>query len=123
MAEDIQLTTTWARTPLPAGTAQVAYLHIEAKPQTVVTTHKAAINFGMVLDRSGSMDGNKIESLKRAVIQVLDTLGPEDTVSVVVFDETAQVVVPTTAATNKNELEESGRGHPGTRRHGDVHRS
>ncbi len=104
MADDIQLTATWARTPLPAGTAQVAYLHIEAKPQAVVTTAPAAINFGMVLDRSGSMDGNKIESLKRAVIQVIDTLGPEDTISVVVFDETAQVVVPSSAATNKIEL-------------------
>ncbi|CAA9285541.1 MAG: FIG00502351: hypothetical protein [uncultured Chloroflexia bacterium] len=104
MADDIQLTAIWARTPLPAGTAQVAYLHIEAKPRVVTTTQQTAINFGMVLDRSGSMDGNKIESLKRAVMQVIDTLGPEDTVSVVVFDETADVVVPTTAATNKVEL-------------------
>jgi Ca-activated chloride channel homolog len=104
MPDDIQLNATWARTPLPAGTAQVAYLHIEAKPQAVVTTKQVAINFGMVLDRSGSMDGTKIESLKRAVMEVIDTLKPEDMVSVVVFDETADVVVPTTAVSDKNAL-------------------
>lgn len=110
MADDIQLNATWARTPLPAGAAQVAYLHIEAKPQAVIATKQAAINFGMVLDRSGSMDGNKIESLKRAVIEVIDTLKPGDTFSVVVFDETADVVVPATTVSDKNVLKNQVEG-------------
>ena len=104
MANDIQLTATWARSPLPPNTAQVAYLLIEARPVAVAAATTSIVNFGMVLDRSGSMDGAKIDGLKRAVMQAIDTLGPEDTVSVVVFDETAAVVVPSTAATNKNEL-------------------
>ncbi|HZB96951.1 MAG TPA: VWA domain-containing protein, partial [Herpetosiphonaceae bacterium] len=68
MPNDIQLTTTWARQPLPAGTAQVGYLLVEARPQPAVTTQSAAVNFCMVLDRSGSMDGPKIDNLKRAVM-------------------------------------------------------
>src|SRR4051794_37975854 len=104
MAQDIQLNAAWARAPLPAGTPQVAYLLIEAKPEAIVTTTRTAVNFCMVLDRSGSMDGPKIESLKRAVMQVIDTLDPTDTISVVVFDETAAVMVPFSPADNKVEL-------------------
>ncbi|CAA9294427.1 MAG: FIG00502351: hypothetical protein [uncultured Chloroflexia bacterium] len=104
MPEDIQLTTTWARTPLPAGTSQVGYLLLEAKPRARSAASPATVNFAMVLDRSGSMDGPKIESLKRAVMEVIDTLRPEDTVSVVVFDETASVIVPSTSAADKTAL-------------------
>jgi Ca-activated chloride channel family protein len=104
MPNDIQLTTTWARQPLPAGTAQVGYLLVEARPQPAVTIQSAAVNFCMVLDRSGSMDGPKIDNLKRAVMQVIETLGPEDTVAVVVFDETPEVIVPSTAASDKTAL-------------------
>jgi Ca-activated chloride channel family protein len=37
-------------------------------------------------------------------MQVIETLGPEDTVAVVVFDETAEVIVPSTAASDKTAL-------------------
>jgi len=104
MPEDIQLITTWARKPLPASTLQVAYLLIEAKPQATVTAAATLVNFCMVLDRSGSMDGPKIDGLKRAVMQVIDTLRPEDTISVVVFDETAEVIVPASPAADKAGL-------------------
>lgn len=104
MPDDIQLTTRWARQPLPANTPQVAYLVIEAHPQAVVAASAPSVNFCMVLDRSGSMDGPKIENLKRAVIEVIDTLRPEDIVSVVVFDETAEVIVPSSPAADKAAL-------------------
>jgi Ca-activated chloride channel family protein len=104
MANDINLAATWARSPLPAGTAQVGYLLIEAKPPAVAVARQAAVNFGMVLDRSGSMDGAKIENLKRAVMQVIDTLNAEDTISVAVFDETAEVIVPFSRVDDKTEL-------------------
>jgi Ca-activated chloride channel homolog len=104
MANDVQLTGKWARQPLPAGVAQLGYLLIEATPQTQAATTAAPVNFCMVLDRSGSMDGAKIESLKRAVVQLIDSLQPEDTVAVVVFDETADVIVPAQPATDKVSL-------------------
>lgn len=93
MAHDIHLTTSWARQPLPAGVAQVAYLLIEARP-TLQAAASAPLTFVMVLDRSGSMDGAKIDHLKDAVMQVLGLLRPDDLVAIVVFDETAEVIVP-----------------------------
>ena len=104
MPDDIQLLTKWARQPLPAGTAQVGYLLLDAKPRAAASAPAAAVNFCMVLDRSGSMDGQKIEGLKRAVMEVIDTLRPEDTVAVTVFDETSDVIVPSTLAADKVAL-------------------
>jgi Ca-activated chloride channel family protein len=58
----------------------------------------------MVLDRSGSMDGPKMDNLKQAMVAVIETLRPEDTVAVVVFDETADVIVPSQLAADKAAL-------------------
>ncbi|MBA3947692.1 MAG: VWA domain-containing protein [Herpetosiphonaceae bacterium] len=104
MANDMTLTINWARSPLPANTAQVGYLLIEARPAMVAAAHPTAINFCMVLDRSGSMDGAKMDNLKKAVQTVIETLSPQDTVAVVVFDETAETIVPATLADNKVAL-------------------
>ncbi|HEX6291848.1 MAG TPA: VWA domain-containing protein [Herpetosiphonaceae bacterium] len=104
MPNDVQLVTSWARTPLPAGTAQVAYLLIDAQPQAQMTTTVAPVNFCMVLDRSGSMDGAKMDNLKRAMVEVIATLRPDDIVSIVVFDETADVAVPSQPAADKAAL-------------------
>lgn len=104
MPNDVQLTTKWARSPLPAGTPQVAYLLIDAQAQGQATAAVAPINFCMVLDRSGSMDGPKMDNLKRAVMAVIETLRPDDIVSVTVFDETADVIVPAQPAADKVAL-------------------
>ena len=104
MSNDVTLTAKWARQPVSAGTPQVAYLLIDAQAQAQAAAAVAPITFCMVLDRSGSMDGAKIDSLKRAVVEVIETLRPEDSVSVVVFDETAEVVLPMPPATDRYEL-------------------
>jgi Ca-activated chloride channel family protein len=77
---------------------------IDAKPQAQATTTVTPVNFCMVLDRSGSMDGPKMDNLKRAMVEVIATLRPDDIVSVVVFDETADVIVPSQPVTDKAAL-------------------
>ncbi len=104
MAQNITLTTTWARAPLAANTAQVGYLVVEVQPQATTAVQHLPINFCMVLDRSGSMDGPKLDNLKKAVQTAITRLTPNDIVAVVVFDETAEVIVPATAATNPAAL-------------------
>jgi Ca-activated chloride channel family protein len=104
MPNEIALKATWGRAPLPAGTTQVAYLLIEVQPQPGEVPQGAPINFCMVLDRSGSMDGPKINNLKRAVSEVIATLQAEDHVAVVAFDETADVIVPMQPVTDKVTL-------------------
>lgn len=55
------------------------------------------LNLGILLDNSGSMDGEKLARAKRACALILDQLSPEDRASVAVFSSGARVVVPSTS--------------------------
>jgi Ca-activated chloride channel family protein len=80
------------------GGSQVAYLLIEAKPTEMMAQVRMPLNFALVLDHSGSMKGAKLRNVKEAVKQVIDRLEPTDYVSVVIFDDTSQVVIPSMPA-------------------------
>jgi Ca-activated chloride channel homolog len=54
---------------------------------------RAPINLAIVIDRSGSMSGDRIEHAKRAAIGIVDRLGAGDRVALVQYDDSAQVVV------------------------------
>ncbi|WP_248961127.1 vWA domain-containing protein [Sphaerisporangium perillae] len=48
----------------------------------------------VVLDRSGSMSGGRLEGAQRALISLIDRLDPSDDFGLVSFDDTARVEVP-----------------------------
>lgn len=48
----------------------------------------------IVLDRSGSMAGDRLGAAKTALLDVLDRLSPDDNFGLVAFDHQTQVVVP-----------------------------
>jgi Ca-activated chloride channel family protein len=54
------------------------------------------INMAIVLDRSGSMKGQKLEQAKAAARGLVGRLGAGDRVSLIQFDDTAQVLVSST---------------------------
>lgn len=58
----------------------------------------------IVIDRSGSMDGLKMEMAKDAAKAVVDMLGPQDAIGVVAFDTQAQTVVRLQPATNRARI-------------------
>ncbi len=49
----------------------------------------------VVLDRSGSMEGQALESAKGSLLKLVDRLAPQDSFGLVAFDDSALVVVPT----------------------------
>lgn len=103
MNTGVTLTCTWGRAPLVASASpQVAYLLVEVQASAVA--EKAPLNFCLVLDRSGSMQGAKLAALKEATKRVIDTLTPQDIVSIVLFDDTVQTLVPATFATDRDGL-------------------
>ncbi len=55
----------------------------------------------VVLDRSGSMAGERLESAKDALIALIDRLLPGDRLGVVTFDDEVQVVLPLRELKNK----------------------
>lgn len=104
MADSVILTCTWGRAPMPASSSsQVGYLLVEAQPSAPPSA-PVPLNFCLVLDRSGSMQGAKLTALKAATQRLIDQLTPEDIVSIVIFDDTVQVVVPAMQATDKEAI-------------------
>jgi Ca-activated chloride channel family protein len=62
------------------------------------------LNLAVVLDRSGSMTGAKLEQTKQAAMQLVDRLAPDDVLSLIVFSDKAQVLVSAQKAADKDYL-------------------
>lgn len=62
---------------------------------------RVPINVAIVLDKSGSMSGQKIQKAREAAIMAVQRLDANDIVSVVTYDSTVRVVVPATKAADK----------------------
>lgn len=104
MADIIAMTCQWGRTPIPANQPpQVGYLLIQAQILTP-PSRPTPLNFCLVLDHSGSMKGEKLANMKAATKRVVEQLTPNDIVSLVIFDDTVNVVLPATPATDPQTL-------------------
>jgi Ca-activated chloride channel homolog len=55
---------------------------------------RAPLNISLVLDRSGSMDGEKLHFAREAAAMLVRRLSPEDIVSVVTYDDEVDTVAP-----------------------------
>lgn len=93
-------------TTLPADTKHTAYLRVSLLGQqsTGETATRPPMNVAIVIDKSGSMAGKKIEYAKAAARAALDRLGPQDIVSLVAYDSTVEVLVPATRASDRRTI-------------------
>ena len=83
------------------GGSQLAYLLLEAKPTALMAQVRLPLNFALVIDHSGSMKGAKLRNIREAVKMVIDRLEPKDYISVIIFDDSAQVIIPSMPANDK----------------------
>jgi Ca-activated chloride channel family protein len=82
---------------------QLNYLLVEAQPVGTPAV-PVPLNFCLVLDRSGSMKGEKLANMKNATRRVIEQFTPQDIVSIIIFDDTVQTLLPAVYATNKEDL-------------------
>jgi Ca-activated chloride channel family protein len=102
MPGEVTLTHQLGKEFLPVtGGSQVAYVLLEAKPTALMAQVRMPLNFALVIDHSGSMRGAKLRNVREAVKMVIDRLDPTDYISVVIFDDTAQVIIPSMPANDK----------------------
>ena len=107
MAGEVSLRATLARPFLPtSGTPQVAYLLLEALPSQMVAQVRMPVNVCFVLDRSGSMKGEKIDRVRRATGRAVEMLDAQDIASVVIFDHRTEVLIPAGPVVNQREAQE-----------------
>lgn len=104
-AHTIQLKTALDHTILPADQKSLAYIKVGLQGVTSESKNqRAPVNLAIVLDRSGSMSGQKIEHAKQAAIRALEHLNAQDIVAIVAYDTTVEVIVPATKASDKERI-------------------
>ncbi len=86
---------------------QLIYALLELEPRDQQTEKIAAppLNVCLVLDRSTSMQGEKMDVVKSAAIQLLRSLRPQDIFSVVTFSDKAEVLIPSAYQSERNKQE------------------
>jgi Ca-activated chloride channel family protein len=63
------------------------------------------VNLTLVIDRSGSMSGEKIQHAKAAAIEAVRRLGPDDVFALVTFDHEIETLVPATHVGDTRAIE------------------
>lgn len=89
-----------------AGAEQSAYIKITLGGFALPAQQRSPINLALVLDRSSSMAGDKLEKAKEAALMVVDRLQPDDIISLVTYDSSVEVLVPATRATARDAIRE-----------------
>ena len=64
------------------------------------------LNLSLVLDRSGSMEGEKMIRARKAAMFCVDQMLPSDRLSVVAFDDRIDVLFPSEPVTNKQSMKD-----------------
>jgi Ca-activated chloride channel family protein len=106
MAKEVACRIELDRAVLPAGAEETAVIKVSLDaPEVPRTGARPPVNLALVLDRSGSMSGDKIERAKEAAVAALRRLGPEDLFSLVIYDHEVETLVPAQSARNTEWIE------------------
>jgi Ca-activated chloride channel family protein len=105
MANDVSLTCRLNKSYLPVmNSQQLVYVQVDAVPGASMAQVQMPLNLSLVLDKSGSMQGKKIQNLREAAKLVVDHLGPQDTISVVAFSDRKYLVAASQPVADKEAL-------------------
>ncbi|HEU0113496.1 MAG TPA: VWA domain-containing protein, partial [Thermomicrobiales bacterium] len=87
----------WERLAVGPGGGEVRLLvRIETRGEIV---RRAPLDLALVVDRSGSMAGGKLDLAKQAIDEALRRLGDDDRMAVVAYDDQIDLLQPLAAAT------------------------
>ena len=83
------------------------HLYIQLKltgMEIEVESPRTNINLGVVLDRSGSMHGSKLQKAKEAVEFIVNNLSKEDVFALTIYDHKIDTVIPSGKLTNRTAI-------------------
>jgi Ca-activated chloride channel family protein len=99
------------RTVLPSETVEKAIIKIALDCLPPPRRHlRPPVNIALVIDRSGSMAGDKIAKAREAALEAVRRLSPDDIVALVVYDTGVQTLVPAQRVGDGRRLEQAIRG-------------
>jgi Ca-activated chloride channel homolog len=91
---------------LPTGKALETNILLRFRADTPEAPRRN-LNLSIAIDRSGSMAGSPLHHALKAAESVVDQLEPTDTLSIVVYDDAVDTVVPPQAVSDKNGLKQA----------------
>ncbi|MCB9419286.1 MAG: VWA domain-containing protein [Ardenticatenaceae bacterium] len=101
----LQVTIQTSRDQLPISESpQLVYLLVNVNPPESEIQTSQPINLSLVIDRSTSMKGERLEYIKSALELLINKLSPEDIISVISFSDRADVVIPSQPVADKKSL-------------------
>jgi Ca-activated chloride channel family protein len=105
----ISIIPTYTRPLLPRlPEPQLIYLLLDIMSLPERTSGPAPpLNICLVLDRSTSMQGKYMDTVKNAAIELLRQLQPKDIISIVAFSDRAEVIIPAASKQDRSKLETS----------------
>jgi Ca-activated chloride channel homolog len=106
MAPGLRLQRTLSRAVLgESSEPQLLYVLLEAAAEGLpAQLLKLPLNICLVIDRSSSMRGERLNQVKEAAGKIIDQLSQDDYFSLVVFNDRADVVVPAQHIGDKSDL-------------------
>lgn len=109
---ELSLTITPRRSALLAGhpTVVEALVRVRAPAAPAGQPRRKPLNLALVIDRSGSMSGKPLEEAKRCATFIVDSLDPDDRVSVVSYDSQPKIVIPARPVGDRAGLRTAIRG-------------
>lgn len=82
-------------------------VELTAPPAPAGPGERTASTLQVVLDRSGSMNGSRLDGAKTALLALIDRLHPTDNFGLVVFDDVVDIVVPAGPLTDKAAVKQA----------------
>ncbi len=104
VASRIKMDVGMASTVVSADKKQVGYLKVGLTGFELSSEKRTPVNVAIVIDRSGSMHGEKIAKAREAAILAVDRLNADDIVSVVAYNDTVSVLVPATKVSDREAI-------------------
>jgi len=105
MTNAVDLNITLNKEKYYSGTSsQMAYMLIETSAISENFSSRSPVNLCLVMDRSASMKGDKLDNVKIAMLNIVETMNEKDFISVIVFNEDADVVIKSQPVENKENL-------------------
>ncbi len=104
--EQLKVEVLTERARLVAGREQTVDVLIRITPPELGSdgASRRRLNLSVVLDRSGSMQGAKMERAREAASYCVEQLLPADRLSVVIFDDVVEVLIPSGPVEDKAGL-------------------